>query len=130
MARQAENWLPIANTLGFLTEREMFEDLYLKQEFSLSQLKGILGYSVWTIRNRLVRSGIPLRQRGGPNNRLGARRLKNLTLEELFQPAQKIVDKYHVHLSTVYAEVRFRKKEMRNAVLSNHANTGIQQIRK
>lgn len=122
---ESENWQPLADTLGFRSEAEMLKNLYCVQNFSLSQLKSLLGYSVCSIRRRLIIHGIPLRGKGGPNNRLGKRRLKHLTDEELRgHPAIRVAEAHQVHLSTVYAEIRFRK-ETKNEILSDHASTGV-----
>ena len=126
---ESESWQPVADTLGFKDEREMLVNLYTIQEFSLSQLKGILGYSTWSIRRRLILNGIPPRSRGGPNSRLGKRRLKHLSSEELLGSAAEIALKHQVHISTVYAEVRFRTKEIRNAILQHHASECLSEAR-
>jgi len=69
-----------------------------------------------------------MRGRGGANNKLGKRRLKHLTNEELkSMPAAIIAARYQVHIATVYAETRFRKKELRDAILLDHANRSVQE---
>jgi hypothetical protein len=127
---ESESWQPIADTLGFSSEEEMLKHLYIMQEFSLSQLRNILGYSTWAIRRRLIINGIPLRGKGGPNNRLGRRRLKELSDEELTQSSVvKTAEKHQVHISTVYAEIRLREREKKNEFLLNYASQSFPTVR-
>lgn len=114
-----ESWQPIANTLGFRTEEEMLKHLYVQQGFSLNELSKILGPSFWAIRRRLVLLGVPMRRRGGARQRLGRRRLKDVTMEELERKSPtELAAKYGVHVSTVFAEKRLRKGEL-DGLLSN-----------
>jgi hypothetical protein len=123
---EAENWQPLADTLGFRSEAEMLKELYCTQGFSLMQLKSILGYSVWAIRRRLIIHGVPMRGKGGPNNRIGRRRLKHLTDEELKgRPAVRVAEERGVHLSTVYAEIRLRKEMRGHEICADHADTSV-----
>ena len=127
---EAESWIPIAQTLGFESELEMLKHLYVQQDFSLSQMSSIIGYSTWTIRRRLLISGIPLKGRGGPNNREGRRRLKHVSDDDLCKySAVDLAKQHQVHVSTVWAEIRFRKQEKKDAILSDHANMRIREVR-
>lgn len=56
--------------------------------------------------------GLPLKTRGGPNNRLGKRILRELTDDELFKGSPRaIAEEFGCHLATVFAEKRLREKE-------------------
>jgi len=127
---ESESWQPIAVTLGFEDESEMLKNLYIVQNFSLNQLRSILGYSTWAIRRRLILAGIPLKGKGGPNNRIGRRRLKHVSDQELRErSAANVARDHQVHISTVFAEIRFRKKEKRDEILSDHASKLLSEIR-
>lgn len=123
---KAENWHSVAATLGFDSESEMLKNLYMEQKFSLNQLRHILGYSTYSIRRRLILLGIEMRARGGPDNRTGRRRLKHISADELTNtPASQLAERHKVHLSTVYAETRFRRKEMINSCLNSQTSTKV-----
>lgn len=129
----SESWQPIADTLGFKSEEEMLKHLYLSQSFSLLQMKQVLGYSTYAIRRRLIEFGIPLRSRGGPDNRLGRRKLKDISDSKLLTTkSEALAEEFKVHVSTVFAEKRFRaaeKERFANALLSYHASRGNAQVR-
>lgn len=109
MPRVEEDWGPLVSTLGFRSEEDMLRQFYLLQGFSIKELAKILGYTTWTVRRRLILWGIPLRQRGGPNN-AGRRLLADTSDEEIFNtPLKEVCAKYNVHESTIFAERRLRK---------------------
>ena len=127
---ESESWQPAAENLGFHDEADMLKHLYCIQNFSLNQLSSILGYSTWSIRRRLIINGIPMKSKGGANNRIGRRRLKHVSDEDLANfSASQIAKDHQVHISTVFAEVRFRKKEKRDEILSDHASKLLSEIR-
>lgn len=61
-------WEVLAKELKYADEQAMWVDLYTKRRLSLNQLSTKLACSVHTVRTKLRRFGIPLRQRGGPNS--------------------------------------------------------------
>lgn len=63
----AENWKKVARDLGFSSEREMWETLYVKEANSIEALHDRLGYGTHTIKRRLAAVGIDCRSRGGNN---------------------------------------------------------------
>lgn len=104
-----ESWQAIAATLGYRDEQSMLRSLYTEEEFSINEIAKILGFSSFNVRRRLIEHQIPLRSRGGPN-KLGKRSLLNVSDEELNTSSyEEIAAKYHVHVSTVYAERRLRR---------------------
>lgn len=111
-----ESWAPIAQTLGFQSEEEMLNHLYTLQRFSINQISRIVGYSGFSVRRRLILLNINLRGRGGPNNK-GVRLLRSLTNEQLFDGSpSKLAEEHKVHISTVFAEKRFREGEKKQDV--------------
>lgn len=60
------DWEPTAKKLGFIGEKEMWEQLYNK--YSLTDLAVRFSCGVNTIRNRIAKFGIEIKARGGPNN--------------------------------------------------------------
>lgn len=126
---ERESWQHVADALGFKSEEEMLKHLYVEQEFSLKQMSDILGYCVWSIRDRLGKLGVPVRGKGGPQ-RTGKRRLKHLTDEELENtPVREIAIKHQVHISTVHLEIATRKREIQNAVRLHHASSSATTVR-
>jgi hypothetical protein len=128
MGMKLESWGPLALSLGYEDEISMLKDMYCIQNFSLTQIAKLLGYSVFSVRGRLVAYGIPRRGKGGPNNRKGKRKLKNLTDKQLTESPTVLAKRHQVHISTVFAEIRLRAKEKRDEILSNHASERLQQI--
>lgn len=123
MRYNEESWTPIAQLLGFDTEEEMLKHFYMIQSFSIKQISQVIGYSTFTVRRRLLLWHVNLRKRGGANHQ-GKRILRDLTDAELFDGASPVIaEKYNVHVSTISAERRFRKGEMRDAILSNNTDT-------
>ena len=121
MANLEESWLPVASSLGFLSELDMLEHLYLDAGFSLKEMERVIGYSSISIRRRLLMNGVSLRKRGGPN-RVGKRRLLAVPDSELkYTPPNEVAATYNVHVSTVFSEKRLRRimkgEEVWNAVL-------------
>lgn len=124
-----ESWQSVADTLGFRDEESMIKHLYAVQLFSLNEMSDILGYSSWAIRRKLIIYHVPMRSRGGPACRLGRRRLKHLTDKELFEEkANGLAIKHNVHLSTVMAERRLRKKETTDVLLSDNAGEQLPSV--
>lgn len=99
-----ESWLPIAQTLGFATEKEMLEHLYVKEGWSIDDIAKRLGYARINVRKRLLQHNITLRGRGG-NNRHVTDRLA--AVEDLSNPTQ-VAKQLGLHPSTAYKERRRR----------------------
>lgn len=129
-----ESWIEVARALGFDSEEEMLRHLYSVQKFSINQMSRIVGYSSFSVRRRLLLLNIVLRSRGGSNSK-GRRTLLHLTYEELHgESPDKIAASHDCHVSTVFAEKRFRTKiarkeneEQLNALLPavpGEANSG------
>jgi len=122
MAQIEESWQPIAETLGYRNEEEMLKHLYNEQGFSLSQIAKIVGYSVWSVRRRLVMTGVVMRNRGGANNQMG-RKLANVPDDEIFGGTYEVVArKFGVHTASVYLE-RQRRRRTRSESQVRHAET-------
>ena len=62
-------WEPVAKQLGYETEKDMWVDLYSTKKLSIQQLAEKLDIGRNTVRDALERYEIPIRPRGGPNNR-------------------------------------------------------------
>ena len=104
-----ESWLPYARTLGFESEAQMLETLYLEEGLSLSDIGQVVAKSRIAVRRRLIMLGVPLRDRGGPN-RTGKRRLTHISdLDLKFKSPDLIAAEQGVHVSTVFSEKRLRK---------------------
>jgi DNA-binding protein Fis len=58
-------WQELQRELGFMTEKDMFVELYEKN--SLQKLAGMLGVSHYTLRKKLAEHNIKIRGRGGPH---------------------------------------------------------------
>lgn len=95
-----------AQLLGFASEQEMFEELYVSQGFSLRVISKILGVASWCVSRRLRKYGIQMRKRGGANNVY--RKLGSLTDEQLRRPTAEIAKRYEVTVGTVLAERKLR----------------------
>ncbi len=65
MSRAAEDLSLVVSTLGYGSEEEMLKELY--KMMNLRQMAELTGYSVSTIRSRMLRAKIKMRPRGGPN---------------------------------------------------------------
>lgn len=102
-----ESWQPIAETLGYKSEREMLEDLYVTQGFSIQDLAVKLGYARNNIRRRLLIHGFELRSRGGKNNR-GDGKLAELPDEKMRENPFTLAKEFGVHPATVFRERRKR----------------------
>lgn len=106
-----ESWRPIAATLGFRDEEEMLKELYLKQGFSISEISHVVGYSRFNVRRRLILLHVPLRSRGG-DNRSGRRKLAAIASEKILSGSPvNLAIEHGVHISTIFAERRLRRKE-------------------
>jgi transposase len=64
----AIEWSGVATALEYPSEEEMWRDLYVTRGLSIVQIAKKLDVSRNTVRESLDRTGIVLRQRGGPNN--------------------------------------------------------------
>jgi hypothetical protein len=126
-----QSWHPIAETLGFESEKEMLQHLYIDQGFSINELSTIIGFCTSSVRYRLITHLIPLRPRGGSESKVGKRRLKHVPADELInKSAQVVATKYQVHVSTVYAEKALRKKKgTAHEVLPHYADSSIPTLR-
>lgn len=102
-----ESWQQLADTLGFRTEEEMLRSLY--STMSIGEMASRLGYSNNNVRNRLVKLGIPLRKRGGPN-RLGKGAVQALPDEVLEKITAEKAYALGFHPSSLHKERRRRKE--------------------
>lgn len=114
-------WESTHKALGYQTEHEMFQDLYITQKMTLRELSGILGTGVNTVRTHLHAAGVPARPRGG-KNRLGMSRVRSLPDSALEHPEKSAVD-LGLHPSALYKEKRRRKEEKANASPSEPSTT-------
>lgn len=112
ITKPEESWDQHAKTLGFANEEAMLKHLYVHSKMSLAEIAEVLGYSIFTIRSRLLRLGVDMRPRGGFNN-AGNRTLRDVPYDELMgTPTIELCKKYNVHKTTVYTERRVRKHEL------------------
>lgn len=110
MSVLSQSWSAEANALGYENEREMLKNLYEDREMSFSEIAHVLGYSLASVRKRVIAYGIGTRKRGGPNF-FGRRKLKAVPSEELEKTSPKVLaEKYRVHIATVFKEKRERAK--------------------
>lgn len=72
------DWSAFASSLFYDSEFDMWFDLYVTHQNSLSQLAEKLGYSSATILARLELYNIPKRSRGGANNKARIGRILHL----------------------------------------------------
>jgi hypothetical protein len=63
------NWDEVATKFGYKDSAEMWTDLYINKQLSVSQLERKFGVSRNPIRAALAASGIQKRGRGGPNRK-------------------------------------------------------------
>lgn len=110
MPNERPSWFDEAAVLGYANEREMLENLYVKQGWSLEKLSVKLGYSIGAMRRHLQAYDIEIRPRGGDNSSKKGRLLAQVPDKELVD-AKKAARKYACHISTVFNEVRKRRKE-------------------
>jgi len=61
-----EEWLALANQIGYANEKQMFEDLY--SSMPIPEIARRLSFSTPTIARRMGLLGIVKRSRGGSNN--------------------------------------------------------------
>ena len=73
------NWKQLAQENNYLDDRAMFMQLYYRMQYSASMLSRKLNISYQSILNRIRYHNIPVRSRGGPNNRGSV--MLNLVLE-------------------------------------------------
>ena len=59
------DWETVAKKLEYVSESEMWTDLYLKQELTFSELSARFGVSHTTVRDAIRRHKLPARPRGG-----------------------------------------------------------------
>lgn len=103
------SWSEEAETLGFLSERQMMESLYLVKRFSIRRISHLLGPAPTQIREKLLELGIEMRGRGGANNE-GNLKLAELTDAQLLErPSAALAHTHGVSPSTVIKERRRRK---------------------
>lgn len=122
--RPTESWLPTAQTLGFDSEAEMLKHMYIAQGFSLQMMSDILGYSVFAVLYRLRKLNVPIKGRGGANNR-HKNKLKDVSDSDLFtMNAKETAIAYGVHICTVFNERRRRR-----ALLPDNADEGVSTVR-
>jgi hypothetical protein len=118
-----EDWEDLAKTLGYKSERELLEDLYVTRGESIFQISNSLGVGPTTISHRLDLYEIPKRQRGGDNNpgrqtgklfRLDQRCALRINLDTLSQITG-------ISRSLLY---KYRKARMKNGTLHTESDTG------
>src|SRR5258708_36406046 len=85
------NWTEVAAQLGYPSEVEMWKTLYAKQKLSLSRLAARFSCTPQTIRERLRRSLVPKRKRGGASSGVSLKRseAKRLKAEGLGPAARR-----------------------------------------
>ena len=103
-----ESWDQIATQLGFKDEKEMLVELYVVQQFSISQLIKKLGYAQNSIRARLLEYGVTLRARGGANSK-GHSKLKDISDAELMKLKPSDAFRFDCIPNTIYKEKVRRK---------------------
>lgn len=88
--RFSHNWTDYARSIGYSSERDMLEDMYLKQGLSLSQICARIGCGLHTVNRHLDMLGISKRPRGGCNGSANQSR-------KLFLLDQRIVMKHNLY---------------------------------
>lgn len=105
-----KSWNPEAQALGYENEKEMLQDLYEVNGFTIKEIARMLGFSFFNVRKRAMSWGIRMRTRGGPNN-VGNRRLKGIPDAELFSKSPAVLaQEWGVHIATVFSEKRLRER--------------------
>jgi hypothetical protein len=84
------NWTDYARSIGYSSERDMLEDMYLKQGLSLSQICVRIGCGLHTVNRHLNDLGISKRSRGGCNGSANQSR-------KLFLLDQRVVMKHNLY---------------------------------
>lgn len=98
------DWTPVFSRLGYKSETEMWEDLYIAQGMSITELAKSLGVSRNKIRASLTNCGVPFRGRGGPNHQ------KLEVTDELIEEIKKdgiaaVAKRLRLSYTTVYKRV-------------------------
>lgn len=104
--RENEDWAPIVKVLGYESEVAMLTDLYTTHGMSIGDIAKRLGFSRGVICRRLLRAGIAMRGRGGPNRHVTSR-LCDIP-NESFADIVKLAEELQMHHSTVYKEAKRR----------------------
>ena len=68
MGRPKTNWTQVAEWLNYKSEKDMWDDLYVKQGMSGNGLDRHLGYNADSIRGRLRELGYVIKPKGGVNH--------------------------------------------------------------
>jgi DNA-binding CsgD family transcriptional regulator len=104
MTFQGTDWGDLAASLGYKSDYQMFYDLYLGNNLSLSQIAKKIGYSSATIDAQLRRLGLPKRTRGGANNIAKYKRLLHLMDQRYVyqQTSSQLAKLLGCHSSTVW----------------------------
>ena len=76
MVIRRNNYISVAKSLGYESEMQMWDDLYVEEGWGVRRLEEYIGYSRQAIANRLKELGYTMHPPGGPNNRAGGFRLK------------------------------------------------------
>lgn len=84
MERFDNDWDSLARYAGYLSERDMLEDLYITQKLSMKQIGVRVGCSSHAVMHHLEKFGIDRRSRGGNNNTASQTR-------KLFRLDQRVV---------------------------------------
>lgn len=102
------SWSEEATTLGFQSERQMMESLYLVKGLSIRAISKLLGPAPTQVREKLLDLGVQMRPQGGCNNE-GNLKLQDLSDHELMgKPSGAIAHLYDVSPSTVIKERKRR----------------------
>lgn len=116
-----ETWATIASSIGYETEKIMWQDLYLDKNWSIGKIAIRLGYSNTVVRRRMSLLQLPMRKKGGPNNRGKGRRIldrfdKNFVLNA---PVKSVLEKANVTESTLW---RYRRDERAKQAVTDLPN--------
>lgn len=88
----------------FKTIDDLLKKLYKKYKFSTRTLAELCGCDPTTVRTKLIKLGVKLRERGGPNNRSNI----NITRDDwLLLNIKELAKKYGCHPTTA---IRLTKK--------------------
>ena len=102
------NWEELSKTFGFENEKEMLEEFYHKQNWSVSKIAKRIKTGTSTIISKMIKLGIERRGKGGPNNSSVPEGIKGLTRDELMNAKiNDLVKKTGLSMSTI---LRYRRK--------------------
>lgn len=100
-------WDEFCSQLGYKNEGDMWKDLYITKDLSITDIARKLNVSRNVVRAALARTNIPPRKRGGPNNS------RLVMTEELLEEVKKngvmaVARRLGLDYSTLYKRLRLR----------------------